>query len=59
MTSADHCADSALGWYYDADPLMGGTPSKISVCETTCETLRKAQDASVEIRLGCASITPL
>lgn len=59
VTSADHCADSALGWYYDADPLMGGTPSKISVCETTCETLRKAQDASVEIRLGCASITPL
>ena len=59
VTSSDRCADSELGWFYDADPLMGGKPSKISVCESTCETLRKAEEASVEIRLGCAQVTPL
>jgi hypothetical protein len=57
--SPDKCADSELGWFYDADPLMGGTPTKISVCDSTCQVLRNAADASVEIRLGCASITPM
>jgi hypothetical protein len=59
VTNLDGCADSELGWFYDADPLMGGTPTKISVCDSTCQVLRSAGDASVEIRLGCASITPL
>ena len=57
--SLDRCADSELGWFYDADPLMGGTPTKISVCDSTCQVLRDASEASVEIRLGCASITPM
>jgi hypothetical protein len=57
--SVERCADSELGWFYDADPLMGGTPTKIGVCDSTCQVLRNAADASVEIRLGCASITPM
>ena len=47
------CADSTVGWFYDADPTQGGTPTKISVCPKTCDTLHAATDASVEIRLGC------
>jgi hypothetical protein len=56
---AGNCADSEIGWFYDKDPLMNETPTKISVCDSTCEVLRNASDASVEIRLGCKSIVPM
>ena len=57
VESPDHCGDSALGWYYDVLP-SAGTPTKISVCASTCDTLKAATDASVEIRLGCPPVTP-
>jgi hypothetical protein len=58
VRSATLCSKSKLGWYYDADPALGGTPTKISVCPATCDSLQAEQGASVEIQLGCATLGP-
>jgi hypothetical protein len=58
VATRSQCSRASLGWYYDADPAQGETPSKISVCPTTCDKLRAATGASVEIRLGCATLGP-
>jgi hypothetical protein len=59
VQSPDRCNQAKLGWYYDADPAQGQTPTKINVCPQTCDTLRAAHDATVDVRLGCATIGPL
>lgn len=58
VESPDRCNQAQLGWYYDADPAQGQTPTKISVCPQTCDTLRAAHDATVDVRLGCATKGP-
>lgn len=55
---AGSCGQAELGWYYDADPEQGGVPTKISACPAACDALQSATDASVAIRLGCATLTP-
>ena len=45
------------GWYYNADPSQGGTPSAILVCPTTCSTLQNDSKGSVSVVLGCQTIT--
>lgn len=42
------------GWYYDADPATGSTPTKILVCPATCALFDKAADVS--IALGCKTV---
>jgi hypothetical protein len=58
VESEARCGESELGWYYDVPP-ANGTPTRIQVCDTTCDTLKAAQEASVEIRLGCPPMTPI
>jgi hypothetical protein len=41
------------GWYYDADPATGGTPTRIIVCEATCKKWKGDAMASVDLRVGC------
>jgi Mg-chelatase subunit ChlD len=55
----DQCDKADLGWFYDVDPGSGQTPTKISACPHTCDALRAAQDAAVDIRLGCATKGPI
>jgi Mg-chelatase subunit ChlD len=54
VKSMDQCGKADLGWYYDADP-----PTKIVVCPKSCDTLRAAHDATIDVRLGCKTKGPL
>ena len=55
-TNAAGCGTSA-GWYYDIDPAAGGTPTKITLCPTTCNTVKsESGNAKVEILLGCKTL---
>lgn len=55
-TNAAGCGSSA-GWYYDVDPAAGGTPTKITLCPTTCNTVKsESGNAKVEILLGCKTL---
>jgi hypothetical protein len=46
------------GWYYDADPATGGTPTKIILCPTTCSAVKSDSGgaAKVDILLGCKTL---
>ncbi|HXX70429.1 MAG TPA: hypothetical protein VEK07_24825 [Polyangiaceae bacterium] len=50
------CNPSTGGWYYDADPAEGGTPTMIDVCPTTCTELKSDPNGIVTIVLGCQTI---
>ncbi len=53
--TADDCDDTG-GWYYDVDPSQG-TPSSILACPASCEAFQAATNGSVEIQLGCKTVT--
>ena len=46
------CDPKQGGWYYDVDP-SAGTPTNISVCDTSCTTLQADPAGRVEVLLGC------
>jgi hypothetical protein len=53
------CRDVELGWYYDRPLKQGSTPpGRIVMCPLTCEAIQDADDAKVDIRLGCLTRTP-
>jgi hypothetical protein len=55
-TNAAGCGTSA-GWYYDVDPATGGTPTKITLCPATCNTVKSESGAAkVDILLGCKTL---
>jgi hypothetical protein len=54
VTSLSACDPVRGGWYYDVDP-SAGEPSRIIICPTSCQAFQAAQNASVQIELGCAS----
>jgi len=58
VRSLSLCSHPKLGWYYDADPSAGESPTKISLCPKTCDTVHAEVDASIDIRLGCATLGP-
>jgi hypothetical protein len=58
VQSADRCDQAQLGWFYDADPALGATPRQIRTCPQTCAEFGGLRDASVAIRLGCATQIP-
>ena len=58
VRTPDQCTKADFGWYYDVDP-KAGTPTKIVVCPRTCDTLQASRGASIEIKLGCATVAPL
>jgi hypothetical protein len=58
VAKSTQCTKAALGWFYDVDPSTGATPTKIRVCQSTCDTLRAASNATIQIRLGCATQSP-
>ena len=52
--SADRCDPMRGGWYYDVNPQMA-TPSRIIVCESTCQRFKAQAGGKVEVRVGCAT----
>jgi len=57
VSSEARCSATELGWYYDVDPSKG-TPTKITVCPSGCETLKATDSGRVEVRVGCKTIAP-
>jgi hypothetical protein len=53
--SAAACG-TAGGWYYDADPFQGGTPSKIEICPATCSSFKTDLKGKVDILFGCETM---
>ena len=54
--SAADCG-AAGGWYYDADPSGGGVPTKILLCPTSCDGVKKGTaGAKLEVLLGCTTV---
>jgi hypothetical protein len=53
VASAAKCDPVKGGWYYDADPDMGGTPSRVIMCEATCKKFKMDATANIELRFGC------
>jgi hypothetical protein len=50
------CSPTKGGWYYDADPTMGGTPQTISICDASCTQMRADPNGRVDILLGCKTV---
>jgi hypothetical protein len=59
VTSQAACDPTKGGWYYDADPSTGGTPTSIIACDASCTQFRAVVSARVDIVLGCQTITIL
>jgi hypothetical protein len=53
---AGGCDPIAGGWFYDVPP--PGTPSKIVMCDATCNSIKNDAAGQMEILLGCATIVP-
>ncbi len=56
VEDAAACNPTSGGWYYDADPAEGGTPTKILVCPASCGTLKTDVTGRVDVVLGCATV---
>jgi hypothetical protein len=50
------CDPTQGGWYYDADPAQGGTPTKIIMCPATCAGFGTDTGGQVDIRVGCKTV---
>jgi hypothetical protein len=55
--TAGACDPVTGGWYYD-EPPSSGTPSKIILCDASCDELKETIGASVSIRVGCDTVVP-
>lgn len=54
VDSVDACSSDG-GWYYDTPPAADSTPSRITLCDTSCEAF-KSGGAAINIRLGCETV---
>lgn len=52
VESAADCAGVGNGWYYDDVDL----PMTVLMCPQTCSRFEVAQNASIELRFGCATV---
>jgi hypothetical protein len=50
--SADKCDPNRGGWYYDTDPTTT-KPTRVRLCEATCNKVKNEQTARVELLFGC------
>jgi hypothetical protein len=55
VRSADHCDPARGGWYYDVDPATGAVPTRIRVCEPTCQRFKAETAGMVELQVGCST----
>jgi hypothetical protein len=52
VESATSCDPTRGGWYYDVLP-TAGRPTRVLLCEATCNKVKMNSGASVELRYGC------
>jgi hypothetical protein len=52
VESANRCDSTRGGWYYDVDP-MTGTPSRIIICPTSCQSFQRDPSGDVSYAIGC------
>lgn len=57
VESAARCDATVGGWYYNADPAEGGTPTTIDMCPASCNELKGSGADRVDIALGCKTQT--
>ncbi len=57
VTSADRCATTPDGWYYDLPPGPGSAPTRVHLCPAICARLKADPMATLELRFGCRSRT--
>jgi hypothetical protein len=57
VPSASACTATKGGWHYDVDPDMGGKPTAIVACPSTCTQFQADMAGRVDIQLGCVTIT--
>lgn len=43
------------GWYYDIDPSFGA-PTRINMCQATCDKLGARSDTALHVELGCKTV---
>ncbi len=56
VTTAAACDAGAGGWYYDADPATGASPTKIGLCPASCTQLKGDPAGQLDIVLGCTTV---
>ncbi|MEO6577263.1 MAG: hypothetical protein ABIP89_25665, partial [Polyangiaceae bacterium] len=54
-TSVAGCDPMTGGWYFDADPAMGGHPTKVIMCPATCTKLKADTTGKIDIVQGCST----
>jgi von Willebrand factor type A domain len=54
VSDSGACSGSG-GWYYNVAP-SSGTPTKIELCPTSCDALKKDANATVDVIQGCTTI---
>ena len=54
VESADKCDPTRGGWYYDVNP-ANGKPSRVRLCEATCNKVKGQTNARVELLFGCVT----
>lgn len=57
VKDASACDPGSGGWYYDIDPSDGGTPTKITLCPASCQSVKSDPQGKVDVLLGCKTIT--
>ncbi len=55
--SVSNCDPAKGGWYYDADPDKGGTPTKVELCPASCSLAQGDPLGKVDVVQGCATQT--
>lgn len=51
----ESACDDEGGWYYDVNP-SAGIPTRIALCQASCEGLQGSVDSSVSIEVGCTTV---
>jgi hypothetical protein len=52
VRSADRCDPTKGGWYYDTDPATSA-PTRVIVCDATCNRYKLDASAKVDLLFGC------
>ena len=52
---AARCDPVRGGWYYDANPRAGATPTRVRLCPATCARVQSTAGA-ISLRFGCKTI---
>lgn len=55
-TNEEGCNPDDGGWYYDADPKMGGEPTQVKLCPASCTVYRSQAGMKIATVFGCETV---